>query len=138
VPDSHWKDYAAANARNGYSYDNYGASDETDAPIKSNGQNTGRFEKQNGNKQNFKNVAEKMPQKYLSATLERNLSSNHNRNEFTSAYATHDRKEPFNRSYINHSQQLQPDFYFMPHQRRYSGEVVRVFVDYNNPQFTPK
>lgn len=27
---------------------------------------------------------------------------------------------------------LQPDFYFMPHQRRYSGEVVRVFVDYNN------
>lgn len=28
--------------------------------------------------------------------------------------------------------QLQPDFYFMPHQRRYSGEVVRVFVDYNN------
>ena len=28
--------------------------------------------------------------------------------------------------------QLQPDFYFMPHQRRYSGEVVRVFVDHNN------
>lgn len=28
---------------------------------------------------------------------------------------------------------LQPDFYFMPHQRRYSGEVVRVFVDYDNP-----
>jgi hypothetical protein len=27
---------------------------------------------------------------------------------------------------------LQPDFYFMPHQRRYSGEVVRVFVDYDN------
>lgn len=29
---------------------------------------------------------------------------------------------------------LQPDFYFMPHQRRYSGEVVRVFVDYNKEQ----
>lgn len=28
---------------------------------------------------------------------------------------------------------LQPDFYFMPHQRRYSGEIVRVFVDYDNP-----
>lgn len=27
---------------------------------------------------------------------------------------------------------LQPDFYFMPSQRKYSGEVVRVYVDYNN------
>lgn len=27
--------------------------------------------------------------------------------------------------------QLQPDFYFMPSQRKYSGEVVRVYVDYN-------
>ncbi|KAK9497677.1 hypothetical protein O3M35_004361 [Rhynocoris fuscipes] len=26
----------------------------------------------------------------------------------------------------------QPDFYFMPSQRKYSGEVVRVYVDYNN------
>lgn len=25
-----------------------------------------------------------------------------------------------------------PDFYFMPSQRKYSGEVVRVYVDYNN------
>lgn len=30
---------------------------------------------------------------------------------------------------------LQPDFYFMPSQRKYSGEVVRVYVDYNtNPR----
>jgi len=27
--------------------------------------------------------------------------------------------------------ELQPDFYFMPSQRKYSGEVVRVYVDYN-------
>lgn len=33
-------------------------------------------------------------------------------------------------------QELNPDFYFMPHQRRYSGEVVRVFVDYSNPEYT--
>jgi len=33
---------------------------------------------------------------------------------------------------------LQPDFYFMPSQRRYSGEVVRVYVDYNNPNYTGK
>lgn len=28
--------------------------------------------------------------------------------------------------------QVQPDFYFMPSQRKYSGEVVRVYVDYDN------
>lgn len=28
----------------------------------------------------------------------------------------------------------QPDFYFMPSQRKYSGEVVRVYVDYGNPK----
>lgn len=33
-----------------------------------------------------------------------------------------------------HADQLQPDFYFMPSQRKYSGEVVRVYVDYNSPR----
>jgi hypothetical protein len=33
---------------------------------------------------------------------------------------------------------LQPDFYFMPSQRRYSGEVVRVYVDYNAPNHQTK
>ena len=28
--------------------------------------------------------------------------------------------------------QMQPDFYFMPHQRKYSSDVVRVFVDYDH------
>jgi len=28
---------------------------------------------------------------------------------------------------LNHN----PDFYFMPSQRKYSGEVVRVYVDHN-------
>lgn len=27
--------------------------------------------------------------------------------------------------------QMQPDFYFMPHQRKYTSDVVRVFVDYD-------
>lgn len=26
----------------------------------------------------------------------------------------------------------QPDFYFMPSQRKYEGEVVRVYVDYRD------
>lgn len=56
-------------------------------------------------------------------------------------YYTH---RPPNRTGPQHPQQsaaagagdqLQPDFYFMPSQRKYSGEVVRVYVDYNtNPR----
>lgn len=30
------------------------------------------------------------------------------------------------------TQPNQPDFYFMPSQRKYSGEVVRVYVDYGS------
>ncbi|KAH6941636.1 hypothetical protein HPB50_021000 [Hyalomma asiaticum] len=45
----------------------------------------------------------------------------------TNPYATGQRRQP---------QEMNPDFYFMPHQRRYSGEVVRVFVDYSNPEYT--
>lgn len=45
----------------------------------------------------------------------------------TNPYATAQRRQP---------QEMNPDFYFMPHQRRYSGEVVRVFVDYSNPEYT--
>ncbi|CAG2115515.1 unnamed protein product [Medioppia subpectinata] len=135
------KDYADVSARSGYSYDNYGASDETDTPLNINGQSLGRSEKMtNGqNKQFYKNISEKMPQKYISATLERQPVRSQ-RELTASAYATHDRKEAYNRHFNqpSFSPSLQPDFYFMPHQRRYSGEVVRVFVDYNNPQFTPK
>ncbi|XP_054164416.1 uncharacterized protein LOC128962102 [Oppia nitens] len=137
APDSQWKDYAAMSARNGYSgYDNYGASDENDAPLNTSARN----DTINGKKQYYKNNAEKMPHKYMSATLERQPSRTHRPNDYPSAYATHDRKEIYNRHYNQPSlsPQLQPDFYFMPHQRRYSGEVVRVFVDYNNPQFAPK
>ena len=128
-------------ARSGYGYDNYGASDETESPVKTGGQSLGRGEKLNSSKHLYKNTTEKMPQKYISATLERQPSRSHRSDEFSSAYATSARNAPYNRSsyaqpsYIPH---LQPDFYFMPHQRRYSGEVVRVFVDYNNPQFAPK
>nr|CAD7442476.1 unnamed protein product [Timema bartmani] len=42
-------------------------------------------------------------------------------------YYTQDR----NRGPPRPHSELQPDFYFMPSQRKYSGEVVRVYVDYN-------
>ena len=124
--------------RNGYGgYDNFGASDDTDAPLSTSARSS---DKNNSKKQFYKNSAEMMPQKYLSATLERQPSRTNRPNDYPTAYATHDRKDIYNRHFIqpSFSPQLQPDFYFMPHQRRYSGEVVRVFVDYNNPQFIPK
>lgn len=55
-------------------------------------------------------------------------------------YYTQDRRQrPNNKNAYNHSKQNSsdrsgadtPDFYFMPSQRKYSGEVVRVYVDYN-------
>ncbi|XP_044004188.1 uncharacterized protein LOC122849534 isoform X2 [Aphidius gifuensis] len=53
-------------------------------------------------------------------------------------YYTQDRRNQRPKSHhVNgtmNSQQSsqQPDFYFMPSQRKYSGEVVRVYVDYGN------
>ncbi|XP_018044703.1 PREDICTED: uncharacterized protein LOC108684748 isoform X3 [Atta colombica] len=53
-------------------------------------------------------------------------------------YYTQDRRDHYGRpKSMQHNpgiatQANQPDFYFMPSQRKYSGEVVRVYVDYNN------
>lgn len=46
-------------------------------------------------------------------------------------YYTQDRRSHGNGHAASASRELQPDFYFMPSQRKYSGEVVRVYVDYN-------
>lgn len=37
-------------------------------------------------------------------------------------------------SYNTAMQDMTPDFYYLPSQRKYSGEVVRVYVDYNDPK----
>lgn len=54
-------------------------------------------------------------------------------------YYTQDRRNQYQRSKglqdtTNNAatQANQPDFYFMPSQRKYSGEVVRVYVDYDS------
>lgn len=47
------------------------------------------------------------------------------RNTLSLPRTTYDRNRP-------PQPDMQPDFYFMPSQRKYSGEVVRVYVDYNN------
>lgn len=49
-------------------------------------------------------------------------------------YYTQDRRNRSAQHSAQHSASAgidQPDFYFMPSQRKYSGEVVRVYVDYN-------
>lgn len=72
------------------------------------------------------------------STMERNMDGKGSFG-YPSGYNTHDSsKDNTYRSYLGQPHALTPDFYFMPHQRRYSGEVVRVFVDYNNPHYTPK
>ncbi len=48
-------------------------------------------------------------------------------------YGSYDRRGYHGRPPSSHmSPDFAPDHYFMPSQRKYSGEVVRVFVDYNN------
>ncbi|XP_057333014.1 uncharacterized protein LOC130672435 isoform X4 [Microplitis mediator] len=51
------------------------------------------------------------------------------------SYYTQDRRnnrKSNNNANGNSQSGQQPDFYFMPSQRKYSGEVVRVYVDYGN------
>ncbi|KAI5708088.1 hypothetical protein M8J77_016174 [Diaphorina citri] len=67
-------------------------------------------------------------------SLPRQASSNHGLASHPGGYYTHQRPSKSLMT-SSDSPQLQPDFYFMPSQRKYSGEVVRVYVDYNN---TPK
>lgn len=55
---------------------------------------------------------------------------------YNEGYYTQDRRRNNSRSHhqtddANTNPMDKPDFYFMPSQRKYSGEVVRVYVDYN-------
>lgn len=57
---------------------------------------------------------------------------------YNDGYYTQDRRRNNNTSRSHHqaddsatTAMDKPDFYFMPSQRKYSGEVVRVYVDYN-------
>lgn len=55
---------------------------------------------------------------------------------YNEGYYTQDRRRNNTRSHHQADESAttaldKPDFYFMPSQRKYSGEVVRVYVDYN-------
>ncbi|XP_076307349.1 uncharacterized protein LOC143223350 [Tachypleus tridentatus] len=149
--NSHWKDYATASSN--YSYENFGMQEEDGKVSKhpigsvSNGSAVSKksavsHPSANGKSSGRSGNIRPLPPAGQSHTLER-MSSRHsdgfsNMSGYSNAYATHDRSLRSTSSTLRAQQELQPDFYFMPHQRRYSGEVVRVFVDYSNPEYTGK
>ncbi|KRT85124.1 hypothetical protein AMK59_378 [Oryctes borbonicus] len=127
IPNSAWKDYSAANTN--YAFEPY-----EDEKKQINGKGRGetlptkqpRVPKPQGRQPNVPN----QHPSYMSDTrsLQRPRGSyppgSLDRSTFSlprTAYERH--RSP---------QDMQPDFYFMPSQRKYSGEVVRVYVDYNN------
>lgn len=66
--------------------------------------------------------------------------AHHSRSRHSGPYEMNDRhgggggREPVGR-YAG--SQMQPDFYFMPHQRKYSSDVARVFVEYGHNHWRP-
>ena len=125
---ANWKDYPPS-INGGYSYENFGEEIDGSATLQ------GTHKKQRrSNGYNGKHYGDKGPNGY-GAGEGMPLPSPPMRPP-----GHHDRPSRDGRGGGHYAQPhaLQPDFYFMPHQRRYSGEVVRVFVDYNNPQYVPK
>lgn len=119
-----WKEYPPPITSNGYSYENFG--EELDEPTL----NAKKQRRANG-KQHFGGggggtLGDKGPNGYGHPGDGMGPRLGHERA----------RGDGFRGHFAQ--PHLTPDFYFMPHQRRYSGEVVRVFVDYNNPQYVPK
>lgn len=64
-------------------------------------------------------------------------SQRYSHQPYAEGYYTQDRRRNNSRSHHQMEDAAtgaamdKPDFYFMPSQRKYSGEVVRVYVDYN-------
>lgn len=133
IPSSAWKDYSAVNTN--YAFEPYEAEEKTPGskasilPItKSQGQLSGnKIQSHAGNGLADTKSLQRLHGngRFGNNPPERNTYSlprtSHPPNTHHQGYYTH---RP-------HSE-LQPDFYFMPSQRKYSGEVVRVYVDYNN------
>jgi hypothetical protein len=128
IPNSAWKDYSAANTN--YAFDAFESEEKKQANGKGRSEtlppkNNNRIQRPQGRPPNVP------PQNsnYMGDTrsLQRPRGTyldNPERTTFSLPRTTYDRQRP--------TPDMQPDFYFMPSQRKYSGEVVRVYVDYNN------
>jgi len=139
MANSHYKDYSATTTSSAYSYENFAVTDDPDGL---------GYKQMNGTKMNSRmenGVRKKGPKSSngcpgYNLTVDRNMDSKTSSFGYPSSHGTHERSKENNSAfrYLNQPQPRTPDFYFMPHQRRYSGEVVRVFVDYNNTPYIPK
>jgi hypothetical protein len=65
-----------------------------------------------------------------SGGLAASSNSSHNQAAYSVGYSSYDRRSGGFQSRPPASD-YPPDHYFMPSQRKYSGEVLRVYVDYN-------
>uniref|UniRef100_A0A1B0CTC1 Putative drebrin n=1 Tax=Lutzomyia longipalpis TaxID=7200 RepID=A0A1B0CTC1_LUTLO len=132
IPNSAWKDYSS---NTNYAFDAFGEPEEKNGKSRSrtsSSQQTLPMSHSPGKTQyydNTRNGTNSRPQNGVGGNESRTAIQ---QQQHLSGYYTQDR-----RSRQPHYQQSMssnvdtPDFYFMPSQRKYSGEVVRVYVDYN-------
>ncbi|XP_060536686.1 uncharacterized protein LOC132708394 isoform X2 [Cylas formicarius] len=134
IPNSAWKDYSA---NTNYAFDAF-EPEETKNPVNGHG-NNGRAPatRPRSNPPRPQGRPPSVPPQAPpgdSRSLQRPRSTNYapptDRSTFSLPRTT------FDRHTVGPTKggQMPADFYFMPSQRKYSGEVVRVYVDYNKNQ----
>lgn len=136
IPNSAWKDYSA---NTNYAFDVYEAEEKKQLPPQVNGksrpENSTNTQKSGHRIQRPQSRPPSVPNQPPNMDHTRSLqrpargsyppANQPDRSTFSLPRTAYDR----HRTTPN---DMQPDFYFMPSQRKYSGEVVRVYVDYNN------
>lgn len=130
LPNSAWKDYSTANTN--YAFEAF----EPDEKIKNGTGRSSNHPNNNGAPLNLRSGGRTPPvsqvsQGYLMDTrsLQRPRSMPYQQHPLAQERSTLSLpRSPYDRY---RGPDMQPDFYFMPSQRKYSGEVVRVYVDYN-------
>lgn len=134
MPQSSWKDYAVSGNGNhtNYAYEHYEADPRGMPPLPP-GAPRGYHHPQlpshpNGSLQKPRPMSYPRSQPAAGYSLPRHNNGGHYGGPPPPppGYGSYDR-----RGYQGRPQEFPPDHYFMPSQRKYSGEVVRVFVDYN-------
>lgn len=134
IPNSAWKDYSTANTN--YAFEAF----EPEEKIKNGNSRTSTLPSNNTNPRNARDhrrspPTQPAPQPYVTDTrsLQRPRSMPY-QHQYPGTQERSTLSLPRS-AYERHrgpaGPDMQPDFYFMPSQRKYSGEVVRVYVDYN-------
>lgn len=133
IPNSAWKDYSSANTN--YAFDAFETEEKKQQQL--NGKNGHRtsdtLPAKPVSSRNIQRPQSRPPGIPTHVGDTRSLQrprggypqGNMDRNTFSLPRTVYERQH-------RTPQDMQPDFYFMPSQRKYSGEVVRVYVDYNN------